>query len=103
MGVIAVTVRMSGWALDQWPHAYRLLYPLGGLMMAASAMVYCRIRVRRERAMMRRSARRPAGRLVGWRLLREDRAYRHFMFWQMLHGSMPMMTLPVMVATTSPG
>ena len=82
----AASAALAGRALDAWPWAYRLVYPLGAACAIASAASYSRIRIRREARMLRASHARPFHLLEGFRLLAEDRPYGRFMAWQMLSG-----------------
>jgi len=86
---------LAGRALDAWPWAHRLIYPLAGACMLASAASYSRIRIRREANIRRASRLRPFHILEGFRLLREDPDYCRFMAWQMLSGCAVLMTFPV--------
>jgi len=90
-----VSIKLAGYALDAWPWAHHLLYPLGAVCMLLSAAVYTRIRVRRERATLRESAQQTLDPLVAFRVLPADPAYAKFMFWQMISGGTVLMCLPV--------
>ena len=91
----AAAAALAGGALDAWPRAHRLIYPLGAACMLASAIAYSRIRVRREATMRRASGVRPFHLLEGFRLLGEDRPYARFMGWQMLSGCGALMNFSV--------
>ena len=91
----AAAAAMAGRALDAWPWAHRLIYPLGAACMLASAVAYSRIRVRREASMRRASGARRGHLLEGFRLLGEDRQYARFMAWQMLSGCGALMCFSV--------
>jgi len=97
LATAAVTVKLSGYALDAWPWAHRLLYPLAAAAMVASAIVYSRIRVRGERLMLRESTEETTSFFSALRLLWRDRPYAVFMFWQMISGGMVVMCAPVIV------
>lgn len=93
----AVTVRLAGAALDKWAGAHHILYPLGAVGMVLSAYVFSRIRLRRERSMLRRNNEARSGIFSGWAVLRDDVAYGRFMFWQMLLGSAVLMSRPIVI------
>ena len=82
----AASAALAGRALDAWPWAHRLVYPLGAACAIASAAVYSRIRVRREASMRRANRNESFHLLEGFRLLGRDPDYARFMAWQMLSG-----------------
>ena len=84
---MAASASLAGRALDTWPWAHRLVYPLSAACVLASAVTYSRIRIRREANMRRAGSSRPFHILEGFRLLRQDRQYGRFMAWQMVSGS----------------
>ncbi len=93
LAIILVSVQLASGALDLWPWAYRVLYPLAGTCMAISGWTFSRIRVRSEKAMLREhhARREPMAILAGFKLFRRDRRYGRFMLLQMLSGSMVLM------------
>lgn len=99
LGTLAVSVRMAGWALEVWPDAHHVLYPLAASAMIVSALVYRRIRVRGERAQLRASTAEGPSLLAGFRVLRTDRRFATFLFWQMISGGMVLMSIPVITMT----
>lgn len=95
IGTLAIAVRSAGYALEIWPDAHRMLYPVGASAMVISALIYRRIRVRGERGQLRASAAEGPHLLAGFRVLRTDRTFARFMFWQMISGSAVLMSIPV--------
>jgi len=91
----AAAAALAGRALDIWPWAHRLIYPLGAACVLASAAAYSRIRVRREMNMRRASDASPPHLLEGFRLLGEDPQYARFMAWQMVSGCGALMNFSV--------
>ena len=92
----AISMKLAGWALDAWPAGgHRLIYALAAVCLLIAALLYSRIRVRGERAMIRRETRSALDLKEGLILLRDDRAYRRFMGWQMLSGSSVILIDPV--------
>ncbi len=97
IAAMAVSVRLTGYALDRWPEAHRLMYPICACCLLTCAMIYRRVRVRHEQQMLRRETRVRVNLLEGFRLLWRDREYARFMGWQMLSGSMVLMTAPAII------
>jgi len=97
MSILAISIKAAGYALDAWPWAHRLIYPVGAACMVISALTIARVRVRGERGMLRNEKASPFSPLEGFRLLGRDREYRRFMAWQFLSGSMVLLTTPVIV------
>ncbi|MFP4055094.1 MAG: MFS transporter, partial [Phycisphaerae bacterium] len=93
LALLLVSVQLASGALDLWPWAYRVLYPLAGVSMAVSAWLFSRIRVRRERNMLRdhhaRNESLPI--FAGFKLFYRDKRYGRFMIIQMVSGSMVLM------------
>lgn len=92
-----VSIRLASAALDQWDWAHHLTYPAGAACMIASAWAYSRIRVRGEGVMIRQVVAERPNIWAGFQILRQDRAYGAYMFWQMVSGSSLLMTGPVLV------
>lgn len=97
MSILAVSIKLAGYALDAWPWAHRLIYPVGAACMVVSALAIAKVRVRGERGMLRSEKAGPVSPLEGFRLLVRDREYARFMAWQFLSGSMILVTAPVIV------
>ncbi len=93
---LALSAGLGGYALDKLAWGHSLLYAIAACMMVISAMFYSRIRIRRERAMIRNGLAQPFNLLAGFKLLLEDRKYGMYMFWQMIFGLANNMTWPVM-------
>jgi len=92
----ATSMKLAGWALDAWPSwGHRLIYVVAAACTLISALLYSRIRVRGERAMIRRETRSALDLKEGVVLLRDDPAYRRFLGWQMLSGSSVILIDPV--------
>ncbi len=95
MGAAAVSAKLGGYALDHLEWGHRLIYVGAACMMFLSARFYGRIRVRRERALLRNGLARPFRLLGGFRVLIDDRRYGLFMMWQMVSGAGLYMIWPV--------
>lgn len=93
---VIVSLKLCSLALDNLPRASHLIYPIGAAFMLASALIYARIRVRGEDAMLRSKRPSPSF-MAGARLLVQDKAYGRYMIWQMITGSALGMTAPVIV------
>ena len=97
LGGMAASAMLGGYAMDHLVWGHRLVYILAAAVMVLSAWFYSKLRVRRERAMLRDShARRPRP-LDGFRLLAKDRRYGRFMLWQMISGAGNLMGRPMMI------
>jgi MFS family permease len=95
--VVAGTVQGASWVLEQWPWAYRVIFPAGGLCMLGAAWAYGRIRVRGERGAIRLAASSRFHPLASFGVLRRDREYARYMLWQMMSGGSLLMTAAVTV------
>jgi MFS family permease len=84
-------------ALDRWPWAHHLLYSLSAMCLLLSAAAFSRIRVRREKYLLRMAHRKPRKWLAGLRLLLEDRAYARYVALHMMTGSMVHMVSGMLV------
>ena len=93
---LAISAGLGGYALDKLAWGHSLVFACGAVMMVVSAAFYSRIRIRRERAMIRNGLAQPFNLLAGFKLLFEDRKYGLYMFWQMVFGTANNMTWPVM-------
>jgi len=94
-GATISAAALAGWAMDFWPWAHAMVYPVGAVCMVGSGLSYGRIRVRRE-ASLRRASRAEGFHLFeGFRLLVEDRQYGRFMLWQMVSGAGALLSFPV--------
>jgi len=96
MFATGVSAILAGYALDQLAWGHRLIYILAAAAMIISGWFYNKMRVRRERALMRNGSTRTIGLLGGFRVLKEDPVYGRFMLWQMVSGTAILMTLPVL-------
>ncbi len=97
MGGMAASALLAGYALDRYQWGHRLVYTIAACALLLAAWFYSRIRIRRERTMLRNGARTRINLLDGFRLLVKDRAYGQFMGWQMVFGFMNLMSGPVLV------
>lgn len=100
---VGITVKLAGATIEQWPWAYRLVFPAGGLCMLASALAYSKIRVRGERSSLRRAAQERPHPLASFRILRQDKEYARYMLWQMLSGGSVLMTSAIIVQALQDG
>ncbi len=97
MSIGAISVKLAGYALDEWAWAHRLIYTMGAVCMAASALAIAKVRVRGEKGMLRSEKAGPFSPLEGFRLLGRDREYARFMAWQFLSGSTILLTRTTIV------
>lgn len=113
--LIAAVVPLLGYAvLDGNPQAFRLIYPLSTVIAMAGVAAFARVRLRGERELLRYERRasvapQPKGEAGSiyefdesanptfWRVLREDRFYRSYMFWQFVAGSANMASETIIV------
>ncbi len=96
MGVLAISAIASGYLLDELPWGHRLIYGFAAAMMILGAILFSRIRVRRERSLLQNGRNRATKLMAGFRLLLEDRIYGQFMFWQALFGFANLMCMPLL-------
>ncbi len=93
--VAILTLKAAGYALDYWPGAHHAIYAVAAAALVIGAILYSRLRVRRERAMLRKGVGQPTRLLAGFGLLARDRAYRHILLWQMVGGGSYHLAMPV--------
>ena len=91
------SMKLAGYVLDAWPWGHYLVYSVGAACMVAGAILFSRIRVRGERSMLRREAQDSFNVLAGFALLWRDRQYGRFMAWQMVSGSMTLLTYSIVL------
>ena len=96
MAATATSATLAGYAMDRLPWGHRLVYALAAGATIFSAYFYSKIRVRRERTLLRAGRARPASLLTGFRVLKEDRLYGRFLLWQAVSGTSALMSIPVM-------
>jgi len=96
MGSIALSVMLAGIALDQLAWGHSLVYLLSAACMLLAAWSYSKIRIRRERVMLRTGQRRPINILAGFRILRDDPTFAQYLLWQMIFGGANMLTHPAL-------
>ncbi len=100
IAAVAASALLAGAAMDARPSwAHRAVYPLAAAAMLASAWAYGRIRARQERRLLADTAAQPLNLLGGFQVLWRDRAYGRFMLWQMISGSMVLLTRPIILLT----
>lgn len=100
--LLAATGYLLAEAMSWHEEAFRLLYPLAAAFGIAGAMVYRKMRVRGHRALLIAERRESGSRslvspLQLWRILRDDRNYRHYMACMFLFGTGNMMTAAPLV------
>lgn len=104
LAAAAVSVQLSCWALNDWPKSgllsrcyrpHQVVYILAAICALIAAGFYSRIRVRRERRLLREGAAGSGHMWSSLRVLWVDRPYRRFMLCQFLSGSSVFLTLPV--------
>ncbi len=100
--IIAVTAAVIGLLISIWEDAWRLLFPLAGLLGLIAAQRYRRIRIRRGGRLRRQEAeqraRRQGGQLraaIG--ILARDRWYRRYMLTMFVFGSGNLMVVALLV------
>ena len=96
MGSIAISTMTAGLALDYLSWGHTISYTLSAACLLLSAVFYSRIRIRREKTMLRNGQAQPVRLLAGFRLLREDPVFGRYLCWQMLFGGANMMTNPAL-------
>jgi len=94
---MAVSAKLGGLALDHLAWGHRLTYALAAVALLLSARFYAKVRIRRERTMLRNGNDRPVSPWAGLRLLRRDRTFGLYMMWQAIFGAANLMTVPVML------
>lgn len=120
--VTVITVQSAAAICDREPSAYRYIFPIAALCGAIGVAMLPRLRIRGERAELRRTKRTPDGDLREGmiepysltalmspghtfgemvRVLRKDFRFRQYCFAQTLQGIANLMTLPVVVAIVS--
>jgi MFS family permease len=99
---IALTAALIGLVMSWWPDAWRLLFPLAGLMGLLAAWRYQRIRIRmggrlRRSEQHQRQSRGSGQLLAAVRILRTDRWYRRYMLTMFAFGSGNLMVIALLV------
>lgn len=84
--VTAGAARLAAVALDELPWGHHLVYSLSAVFVVLSAIVFAKIRVRGERAIIRRHRKTPLRWFSGFDILKHDRAYRWYMIYQFIGG-----------------
>jgi MFS family permease len=91
-------LKTAGWVLDAAPAwGHHAVFAAAAAMMAASALIFSRVRVRGERMILRQAVSHAPRLLAGFAVLRHDREYRQYMTWQMVSGGSLLMIAPVVV------
>ncbi len=112
--IVAVVPLVGYLMLDRNPEAFRLLYPLSAVLAMLGVWAFSKVRLRGERELLRfesqpASQPQPKGEAGSiyefdkqanptfWQVLRQDRFYRGYMFWQFVAGSANMASETVLV------
>ena len=100
--IIAITAGLIGALMSWWPEAWRLLFPLAGLLGLEAARRYRRVRIRRGGRLRRQEishrAERRGGQLrESLEILRRDRWYRRYMLTMFAFGSGNLMVIALLV------
>ena len=102
--LIAVIAAVTGFLLDRAPEGFRWIYPAAALVGFSGAMLYRRVRVRGERALLQAEADEPQA-TVHWqgmlRVLRGDSAFRRYLGWMMVFGGGNLMLIAPLVLILS--
>lgn len=120
--VTVITVQLAAAICDREPSAYRYIFPIAAVCGAIGVMMLPRLRIRGERAELRRTRRTADGDLREgmiepysltalmspghtfgemFRVLGKDWRFRQYCFAQTLQGIANLMTIPVVVAIVS--
>ena len=97
LACLAIGIQIDGWVLDAVDQGHRLLYVVSAGLFVASALVFGRIRPRRERSLLSRNGDSPEAKLTGFSalaILVRDRLYGRYMLLQMISGAAVMMAHP---------
>ncbi|MEE4295089.1 MAG: MFS transporter [Wenzhouxiangella sp.] len=100
--IIALTAAAIGGLMSWWPEAWRLLFPLAGLLGLIAAARYRRVRIRRGGQLRRQELSQRAGRQggqlrAGLQILARDRWYRRYMLTMFAFGSGNLMVIALLV------
>ncbi|TVS10126.1 MAG: MFS transporter [Wenzhouxiangella sp.] len=100
--IIALTAAFIGILISIWPEAWRVLFPLAGLLGLLAARRYRRVRIRRGGRLQRqelsqRASRRGGQFRAGLQILGSDRWYRRYMLTMFVFGSGNLMVIALLV------
>jgi hypothetical protein len=112
--IVAIVPLLGYIMLDRNPEAFRVIYPLSAVLAMIGVWAFSKVRLRGERELLRFEtqptsqplAKGEAGSIYEfdrdanptfWQVLRQDRFYRGYMFWQFVAGSANMASETVLV------
>ncbi|HEX6929000.1 MAG TPA: MFS transporter [Gammaproteobacteria bacterium] len=101
--IMGTTGIVLGMALSVAPESFRLIYPLLAVLGFTGAVTFSRLRVRRQKILLRREreleTREPhsAGMLAMWRVLRDDRDFRRYMRLMFSFGGGNLAMTPILI------
>ncbi len=101
--IMGSTGIVLGLALSAEPEAFRVIYPLLAILGFAGAVTFSRLRIRRQKILLRKEreleTREPhsVGMLAMWRLLRTDHDFRRYMRLMFSFGGGNLAMVPVLI------
>lgn len=104
--VVAVMGILIGIALNQRAENFRWVTLTGAATACVAALLYGRVRMRREKNVVKEESQTPTnvmapwrGLITVWHVLRKDRLYAKFMLWMFVLGFGNIMLMPTLVLT----
>lgn len=101
--IMGSTGIVLGLALSAEPEAFRIIYPLLAVLGFTGAMTFSRLRMRRQKILLRKEreleTREPhsVGMLAMWRLLRDDKDFRRYMRLMFSFGGGNLAMTPILI------
>jgi MFS family permease len=100
--IIALTAAAIGGLMSWWPEAWRVLFPVAGLLGLIAAARYRRVRIRRggqlrRQELSQRASRRGGQLRAGLQILAQDHWYRRYMLTMFAFGSGNLMVIALLV------
>jgi MFS family permease len=100
--IIALTAAVIGGLMSWWPEAWRVVFPVAGMLGLIAAARYRRVRIRRGSQLRRQELSQRAGRRGGQlraslQILARDRWYRSYMLTMFAFGSGNLMVIALLV------
>ena len=101
--IMGTTGIVLGLALGAAPESFRLIYPLLAVLGFTGALTFSRLRVRRQKVLLRKEreleTREPhsVGMLAMWRLLRDDHDFRRYMRLMFSFGGGNLAMTPILI------